>query len=65
MWSYRTTAGFMDLRVKQIGAVVAWMFFAALLQTYISGALRGKRTVFISAGAFVAIIISILGIDRT
>ncbi|HUP48302.1 MAG TPA: cytochrome c biogenesis protein CcsA [Thermoanaerobaculia bacterium] len=65
MWSYRTTAGFMDLRVKQVGAVVAWMFFAALLQSYISGAFRGRRTVYISAGAFVAIIVAILGIART
>lgn len=65
MWSYRTTAGLIDLRVKQVGAVVAWMLFAALLQTYISGAIRGRRTIYISAGAFVAIIVSILGIART
>ncbi|HUP45846.1 MAG TPA: cytochrome c biogenesis protein CcsA [Thermoanaerobaculia bacterium] len=65
MWSYRTTAGFMDLRVKQVGAVVAWMLFAALLQTYISGAMSSRRTIYISAGAFVAIIVSILGIART
>jgi ABC-type uncharacterized transport system permease subunit len=65
MWSYRTTAGLLDLRVKQIGAVVAWVFFAALLQSYISGPFHGRRTAYISAGAFVAIIISILGIDRT
>ena len=64
MWSYRTNAGPMDLRVKQIGAVVAWMFFAALLQTYISGGYRGRRTILISAGAFVAIIVSIMGIAR-
>lgn len=65
MWSYRTTAGLMELRVKQVGAVVAWIFFAALLQSYIEGAFRGRRTVYISAGAFVAIIIAILGIART
>lgn len=62
LWSYRTTAGPMDFRVKQIGAVVAWMLFAALLQTYISGAYRGRRTLVISACAFVAIMVSILGI---
>jgi ABC-type uncharacterized transport system permease subunit len=62
MWSYRTTSGPMDLRVKQIGAVVAWLFFAALLQTYISGEYRRRRTIFISAGAFVSIVIAILGI---
>lgn len=65
MWSYRTTAGLLDLRVKQVGAVVAWVFFAALLQSYIAGPLHARRTAYISAGAFVAIIISILGIART
>lgn len=64
LWSYRTTAVPVEARVKQIGAVIAWIFFAALLQTYISGTYRAKRTIFISAGAFVAIIISILGIAR-
>ena len=64
MWSYRTTAGPMDLRVKQIGAVVAWILFATLLQSYISGSYHARRTVFISAGAFIATIISILGISH-
>ncbi len=62
LWSYRTTAGPMDLRVKQVGAVVAWLFFAALLQTYLSGTYHARRTIFISAGAFVAIVVAILGI---
>ena len=65
MWSYRTTAGLMDLRVKQIGAVVAWMLFAALLQSNIAGVFRGRRTVYISAGAFIAIVVAFLGIART
>jgi len=64
LWSYRTTAGPIEARVKQIGAVVAWILFAALLQTYIDGTYRAKRTIFISAGAFVAIMVSILGIAR-
>ena len=62
MWSYRTTAAPIDIRVKQIGAVVAWMFFAALLQAYISGEYRRRRTIFISAGAFISIVVAILGI---
>jgi ABC-type uncharacterized transport system permease subunit len=64
LWSYRTTAGPIEARVKQIGAIVAWIFFAALLQTYVSGTYRARRTIFISLGAFVAIIVSILGIAR-
>lgn len=62
VWSYRTSAGFMDLRVKQIGAVTAWLLFAALLQSYVSNTYRRKRTLVISVGAFVAILVAMLGI---
>lgn len=62
IWSYRTDAGFMELRVKQLGAVAAWILFAILLQSYISNTYRRKRTLFISAGAFVAIVVAMLGI---
>lgn len=64
LWSYRTTAALMALRIKEVGAVVAWLLFAALLQSYISGMYRGRRTILISAGAFVAIVVAILGIHR-
>ena len=63
LWSYRTNAGFMDLRVKQIGAVTAWVLFAVLLLAYVSNTYRRKRTVFISAAAFIAIVVAMLGID--
>lgn len=62
LWSYRTIGGLMELRLKQVGAVVAWMLFALLLQSYISGVFRGRRTLYISGAAFVAIIAAILGI---
>lgn len=62
LWSWRTTAGFMDLRVKQIGAVTAWILFGVLLQSYISNTYRRKRMLFVSAGAFLAIIVAMLGI---
>lgn len=64
LWSYRTNAGFMDFRVKQIGAVIAWVLFAVLLQSYISGVQRAQRTILLSAAAFIAIIVAILGIAR-
>lgn len=64
LWSYRTNAEFMDMRTKQIGALVAWVLFATLLQSYISGAYRARRTVVISAAAFVAILVAVLGIHR-
>jgi ABC-type uncharacterized transport system permease subunit len=62
VWSYRTTAELIDIQTKQIGAVVAWVMFAALLQSVIMGAFRAKRTMLISAGAFVAIVVTMLGI---
>ncbi len=62
LWSYRTTAGLMDLRAKQIAAVTAWILFGVLLQSYISNTYRRKRMLFVSAGAFVAIIVAMLGI---
>jgi ABC-type uncharacterized transport system permease subunit len=62
LWSYRTTAEFMDLRVKQIGAVTAWVLFAVILQSYVDNTYRRKRTWFIGAGAFVAIVVAMLGI---
>ena len=52
----------MDLRVKQVGAVTAWILFGVLLQSYVSNTYRRKRTIFISAGAFVAVVVAILGI---
>ena len=51
-------------RVNEIGAIVAWMLFAALLQSFIGSSFRGKRTIYISGFAFVAIIVAILGIAR-
>jgi len=62
LWSYRTSAGFMDLRAKQIAAVTAWILFGILLQSYISNTYRQKRMLFVSAGAFIAIVVAMLGI---
>jgi ABC-type uncharacterized transport system permease subunit len=62
LWSYKTNAGLMDLRVKQIGAVTAWILFGILLQSYVSNTYRRKRMLFVSAGAFVAIVVALLGI---
>ena len=64
LWSYRTTAELMDLRLKQVAAIVAWVLFAVLLQSHISGAYRARRTMIISACAFVATLVAILGIHH-
>ena len=64
LWSYRTNAGLIDFRIKQTAALVAWVLFATLLQSYISGVYRARRTILVSAGAFIAIIVAMLGIHH-
>jgi ABC-type uncharacterized transport system permease subunit len=62
LWSYRTNAGFMEVRAKSLGAIAAWILFGVLLQSYVSNTYRRTRTLFISAGAFIAVLVAILGI---
>jgi ABC-type uncharacterized transport system permease subunit len=62
VWSYQTTAEFMDLRIKQIGAVAAWILFGVILQSYVANTYRRNRTIVLSAGALVALLIAVLGI---
>lgn len=64
LWSYRTTAELIDLRVKQVAAMVAWVLFAIVLQAYVNDTYRTRRTAVIGACAFVAIMIAILGIHH-
>ena len=64
LWSYHTENVLSELRVKQVGAIVAWVLFAMLLQASMTGALRGRRTFLVSIGAFVATLIAILGIHH-
>lgn len=64
VWSYQSELGLMEVRTKQVGAVVAWILFAVLLQAAITGAFRARRMILVSAGAFVATLIAILGIHH-
>ena len=64
LWSYQTENVLTQLRIKQVGAIVAWVLFAVLLQASITGGLRPRRTIFVSVGAFVATLIAILGIHH-
>ncbi|MHB0971502.1 MAG: cytochrome C assembly family protein [Thermoanaerobaculia bacterium] len=62
LWAYRT--GFMTFRVKPFAAIVAWILFAALLQSYLSGSFRTKKNVVVSLAALTAVVVAILGIHR-
>ena len=64
LWSYRTSAELMDLRVKQVGAMIAWVLFAIILQAYINDTYRTRRIAVIGACAFVSIVVAILGIHH-
>lgn len=64
LWSYRrvepSTPG-----AKEIGAAIAWLFFALLLQSHRTGSFRTRRTVVLAIGAFVSILVAIFGIQTT
>ena len=64
IWSYRTKIGGYDIRSKEVAAVVAWILFAALLQSYNTGTLRTQKNVVISIAALVSILIAILGVQH-
>ncbi len=64
LWSYRTSAELMDVRVKQVAAAAAWVLFAVVLQAYVNDTYRTRRTAVIGACAFVAIVVAILGIHH-
>jgi ABC-type uncharacterized transport system permease subunit len=62
IWSRRTGAGFMSANPKEVGAIAAWFLFGLLLQQFVAGTYRTKKAAAIGAGAFVAVIVAILGI---
>jgi ABC-type uncharacterized transport system permease subunit len=62
LFTYRTAAPEWTPGIKEYGAFVAWIFFAALLQSYIAGSYRERRTLVIAGMAFVSIFVSLLGI---
>lgn len=64
LWSYRTSTTTLTPGVKEIAAFVAWVMFAALLQSYIAGSYRTRRTLVIAAVAFASIVVSMFGIQH-
>lgn len=63
-WAYRASGVLSTPGVKEVGALVAWVMFAALLQSYLSGTYRTPRTLVIGAIAFLSILAAIFGIQH-
>jgi ABC-type uncharacterized transport system, permease component len=64
LWAYKINVGYATLGTKEIGAIIAWIIFAVILQSYFSGGYRSMRSVFYSAAAFISIVVSIFGIHH-
>lgn len=62
LWSYQrpenATPG-----AKEVGAAIAWVFFALLLHSHRSGSFRTPRTIVLAMGAFLSILVAIFGIQ--
>jgi ABC-type uncharacterized transport system permease subunit len=63
LWSYRIASVPFALRSKELAAIAAWILFAALLQIFLSGSQRARRTLVVSAFAFASLMIAIFGIN--
>jgi ABC-type uncharacterized transport system permease subunit len=62
LWSFREPSHWI-FGAKQAGALVAWILFAVLVQSQVTGKLSTRRTTLaLSAAAFIAVVISIFGI---
>jgi len=65
LWLFRVPANQQHpMGAKETGAIVAWFLFAALIQSYLRGSFRTRGTLFVSVGAFIAILIAIFGIQH-
>lgn len=62
LWAYRTAGGPAAFRAKELGAVLAWMLFAALLQSYMNGSFRSRRNLVVSFAAVFALGVVLSGI---
>lgn len=65
LWAYRTVGEPMSLRAKELGAIAAWLLFAALLQSYVSGSFRMRRSLVISFAAVASLAVVLTGIRHS
>ena len=63
LWAYRTYSQ-VSFGSKELGALAAWVMFAGILQAYVTGSYRAQRILIVAGGAFVSIIVALLGIHH-
>ncbi|MGK2859167.1 MAG: cytochrome C assembly family protein [Thermoanaerobaculia bacterium] len=64
LYAYNRHGALTSFSAKEVGALVAWVAFAAILQSHLSGTFRTRKTAGVALVAFLAIVVSIFGIDR-
>ncbi len=64
LFAYNRHGALTTFGAKESGALVAWVAFAAMLQSHLSGTFRTRKTAGIALVAFLAIVVSIFGISR-
>jgi ABC-type transport system involved in cytochrome c biogenesis permease subunit len=62
LWSYRSRGLYIGPSAKELGSIVVWVIFAALLQARITWGPRGRRQAILSAAGVAAIAITLFGI---
>lgn len=65
LWAYRTVGEPMSLRAKELGAIAAWLLFAALLQSYMNGSFRMRRNLVLSFVAVASLAMVLTGIRHS
>lgn len=63
LWAYRTYSQ-ITFGVKELGALAAWLMFAAILQAYATGSYRAQRILLVAGGAFISIVVALFGIHH-
>ena len=64
LFAYNRHGALTSFSAKELGALVAWVAFAVILQSHLSGTFRTRKTAGVALVAFLAIIVSIFGISR-
>jgi cytochrome c-type biogenesis protein CcsB len=63
VWASRTWKGPWELDPKIVASLVTWFIYLVLFSTRISGSWRGRRAAYVAIFAFVAVMVTFLGVS--